>query len=520
MKKPVRQPLRIVLVVDPDQRLSDAQAFLIDRLNANANVVFCGRVVGTKRRANTAPSPILRAVLACERILVRWRIKSYDTKQAETVLNDLPSEDEAPASKGYDLAIVLGAFGLPDDKLTAFKHGEWALTYGGSAEPNLAKAMPTLRDHPWIRVEIVKRSKTLRAPTAIRGANYTLKPGAVVTGAFAAEKAVLLLEHTINAVSDERFEAVSSEKPTPCPAPPGHKDAVLYAVSFLREMSRQLLKRLSERLGPGREYWRIAQAHGNVTEIDPEKSRDVQAHTQIMADPFLFEHEGVLWLFYEAMNGGAGTGWIEAAQLKDSGISAPVTALKRPYHLSFPYVFSEGSDIFMIPETQQARRLEVWKATHFPTDWELHATAFEGHRLAESSLFKDDDGQWWLLTNLSDYYAFQDHSSELYLYAVDGPDLKHIEAHPDNPVVFGADRARNAGAIFRHDGRLFRPTQDSSFGIYGYGLNLMEVTRLDAGGYEEKLIKKITPADKSGSTAIHHLSVVGDTYVFDWSGEH
>ena len=519
MKNETRHPLRIVVVADPEPDLSDAQALLIDRLNADPKIELCGRIAGTDQKPHRVLSHTVRAILACERYLVRGRILACNTEPARQVLSSLPEIGSEAAAGAFDLALALGRSRLAQGDLGIARFGEWTPSYGGSADPGWIGVAPDIREKPRVEVEILRRLADNPASVAIRRTSYNPKPGAVLTGAFVAEKSVLFLHHALDDLADRREDMTDGHTPQPLPRSPTFRDALSYARDFLKVSFRKLAERMRERRNRARQFWRISRGTGGVTEVDPKRVVDLPERAQVMADPFLFEHEGALWVFYEAMNAGGGNGWIEAARLIDQGAEPSVTALKRPYHLSFPFVIAAGDDVFMIPETQQSRRLEVWKATGFPTGWELHTTAFEGQHLAESSLFCDDDGQWWLLTNLSDHHAFQDHSSELYVFAIDGPDLKSITPHPKNPVVFGADTARNAGAIIRQEGRLFRPAQNNSYGVYGYGLNLMEITRLDASGYEERLFRQFTPEDKPGSIALHHLSAVRDQYVFDWCGE-
>ena len=519
MTETVRQPLRIALVTDARLELSDAQALLIDRLCSDPRIELFGRIAGTGQNKARAVSPVLRAILTCERLLVRGRIRPYDTRPARQVLESLPVIEDNAGVNAFDLALVVGACGMAPEKLALARFGEWALSFCGDTNPGWVRAAPDIRAKPRVEVEILQRRAADQEPVAIHQTSYNPKPGAVLTGAFVAEKSVLFLHHALTGLAANRRMSSAGTAPMPAPELPGLGGMLSYTADFLKTAFKKQSQRLRERLNRDRQFWRIARGSGELTDIDPGKARDLPARAQVMADPFLFEHQGALWLFYEAMNAGGGNGWIEATRLDGEGAAPSVTALQCPYHLSFPFVFADGGDVFMIPETQQSRRLEIWRATEFPTAWELHATAFEGQYLAESSLFRHDDGQWWLLTNLSDHFAFQDHSSELYLFAVDGPDLKSIKPHPGNPIVFGADRARNAGAIIRHHGRLFRPSQNNSYGTYGYGLNLMEILRLDATGYEERVFREFTPNDKPGSIALHHLSVVRDHYVLDWCGE-
>jgi hypothetical protein len=180
-------------------------------------------------------------------------------------------------------------------------------------------------------------------------------------------------------------------------------------------------------------------------------------------------------------------------------------------------VFRHERDIFMMPETQQSNRIEVWRATEFPFRWELCRTAFDGLWPADSNLFKVGD-TWWLSTNLSDHDVMQDHNSELYLFKVDGPELRRITPHRRNPVMIGSSLARNAGPVVDWQGRLFRPSQINAYGVYGYGLNIMEIIELSDERYEERLVRRIVPDFRKDALAIHHISFAAGRFVIDWKG--
>ncbi|MEZ5797661.1 MAG: hypothetical protein R3D63_09485 [Paracoccaceae bacterium] len=179
-------------------------------------------------------------------------------------------------------------------------------------------------------------------------------------------------------------------------------------------------------------------------------------------------------------------------------------------------MFRDGDDIYMMPETQANRRLEVWKATEFPLRWTLFATALDGQLAADSCLFRHD-GTWWLFTNLSQHQRFQDHSSALYLFSCDGPNLENLRPHPQNPVVIGGDTARNAGAVLASGGRLFRPAQANRHGIYGQGLNLMEIEELSPTRYRERLDRSFSSANLPGWRRVHHASFSDGLFVVDRS---
>lgn len=518
MDRVPHRPLRVLIVRAASDPIADWQAMLLDRLAVDPLVTLVGMVAGQGARTDRPGGALLGGILSIERRLVAGQLRCYDTSGARAILARLSQRGTPQDSDSADLAIVLGARDLSDEQLHLAHHGSWSVRFAGAASAVWPAATVTQRASPRMPVEILSRTGHAPGYALVRTASYNLKPGAVLTGAFVEEKSVLLILRALHDLATGQLCAPPSADMIPPPVQPTSLEALGYAVAFAKAAAVKLHHRMRARRGKGRLFWRLAAGAGPVTDLDLAASAILPAHNHTMADPFLFEHDGTSWVFYEAMNADDGAGWIEAAQLTDEGLGAPVTALTCPYHLSFPFVFRDGDEIFMMPETQQSRRLEVWRATDFPTGWTLHATAFEGMYLADSILWHAEDGQWWLLTNLSDHFAFQDHSSELYLFSVDGPSLTGLKPHPRNPVVIGAEHARNAGAPILQNGRLFRPSQNNSYGVYGYGLNLMEITRLDDKSFEEVLLRRWTPDDLPGSRGIHHLSVLNDRYVFDWSG--
>ena len=75
--------------------------------------------------------------------------------------------------------------------------------------------------------------------------------------------------------------------------------------------------------------------------------------------------------------------------------------------------------------------------------------------------------------------------------------------------------ARGGGRVFRQSGMLLRASQDNSHGVYGWGLNLMEITRLDRDGYAERRIRHVTPDLAPEVMGCHHFDAAGGQYVID-----
>ena len=213
------------------------------------------------------------------------------------------------------------------------------------------------------------------------------------------------------------------------------------------------------------------------------------AKDHFYADPFLFEREGKTFLFFEDFHYPEGRAVISVCELDADGRpGAPVEALRRPYHLSYPFLFEDGGEVYMIPETKGNRAIELYRAVHFPTVWAQEATLISDIAAVDTTI-ELLDGRFWMFTSVSN--GAYSNSDELSIYFSDS--LKgNWKPHPQNPVVSDVQRARQAGMLFREAGRLIRPSQDCGE-AYGYALVFSEIVTLTETHYEERVIGRITP---------------------------
>lgn len=287
-----------------------------------------------------------------------------------------------------------------------------------------------------------------------------------------------------------------------------------YAARIAGEAADRVGMTLRRRLGGSPKPFSLRLGHGDLEDFDPGRTVEWRNRRHFYrADPFLFEEGGTLYCFYEAYSYGSRRGHIAVARVEGDRMEEIGPALERPYHLSYPFIFRHGGEIFLMPETHQAHRIEIWRCTDFPTGWTLHATALEGLGPADPVLFRKDDA-WWLFVNLC-HDSIGDLSSELHLFRTDGPDLTRMEPHPLNPVVIGSDVARGGGRIVESGGRILRASQDNSGRTYGHGLNLMEITRLSATEYEERPLRHVGPEFAPGLIGCHHVDALAGRVVID-----
>ena len=231
-------------------------------------------------------------------------------------------------------------------------------------------------------------------------------------------------------------------------------------------------------------------------------------HGHFYADPFLVQSEGQCWMFFEDYDYVADRGVIACAQLHENGLGPAVVVLDKPYHLSYPCVFRDGDAWFMVPESSAAGTVELYRCTRFPDQWQFERELAKC--LAVDTTVWVEDGVYWFFVT----YA-EPHGGAYQLWLYSAPSLEAPwEPHPANPVSTDVRYARCGGAIFRHAGKLFRPSQDCS-GEYGRRLVLNEITALDRQAYREEPRVVVAPGWLRGLTGTHTYARAGAFEVVD-----
>jgi len=250
-------------------------------------------------------------------------------------------------------------------------------------------------------------------------------------------------------------------------------------------------------------------------EADLSKLKPVKLpNDEFWADPFLFKYKEDHYVFFENYSYKTGIGKISCGKVKEDKLIDISDVLDLDYHLSYPYIFEENGEIYMMPETGQNKRLEIYKCEHFPNQWELFTTAFEGEKVADASFYNDKLNQKWLFINKITAPKV-DGTSELYIYKVDSLKLNKIDPHTQNPVIIDSRVARNGGAIFNYHDKIYRPSQSNTDGVYGKALNINQIKKLTIDEYKEETIRKVEPNFQKGLVSIHHLHQIGGMFIFD-----
>ncbi len=222
-----------------------------------------------------------------------------------------------------------------------------------------------------------------------------------------------------------------------------------------------------------------------------------------LADPFPIAVGGRHHLFVEDYSQAAGRAVISVCEPEPDGTwSEPRTVLERDHHLSYPFVFEHEGVVYMLPETGEAGRVELHRAVAFPDEWRLDRVLLDGLTAVDATLHVEE-GRLWLFAHVVEGHG---DPGELRLHWADSLD-GDFSPHPRNPIVTDPATARPAGRLFRRDGVLYRPGQDCSR-RYGEAVVLNRVDALSPEDYRETPVARIEPDWMPGIDATH-------TYTFD-----
>ncbi|MFC3715273.1 hypothetical protein ACFONC_03810 [Luteimonas soli] len=200
------------------------------------------------------------------------------------------------------------------------------------------------------------------------------------------------------------------------------------------------------------------------------------------ADPYPVMDAGRRLLFVEELVHARSKGIIICLELLDDDVVVRRgVVLDEDAHLSYPQVFQWDGAWYMTVESCEANRVSLYAADEFPLRWRRIADLVEGHECVDPTLHHHE-GRWYLFANISESGGGL--SDELFLFTSDtlaGP----YRPHPANPILSDARMSRPAGRLFRHEGRLVRPSQ-CCVPIYGTAVVFNEVLELTPESYRER----------------------------------
>lgn len=194
-----------------------------------------------------------------------------------------------------------------------------------------------------------------------------------------------------------------------------------------------------------------------------------------LADPFGIKRGEITYVFVEAYDYRTKHGVIECHELgPDLNWLRRKVVLSRPFHLSYPFLIEQDGEVFMVPESNKAREIALYRARSFPHDWVRETALLTGINGAEASLIHHDQQWWMFFTIVGKGGRDQRELHVAYADRLAGP----WTIHPQNPVLVDRSGARPGGTPFAGaDGHVYLPVQDCSQ-TYGGSLRFLRFSTL------------------------------------------
>jgi hypothetical protein len=262
------------------------------------------------------------------------------------------------------------------------------------------------------------------------------------------------------------------------------------------------------------EYWKIGWVDRPISSfIDQEKIENVNWFPEALpptyhADPFGVEINEKNYLFFERYSYRNGCAELVAQELDEQmKVVNSKNILSGSQHFSYPFVLNYESQTYLLPEhhEQQQTVLYRWDTDKFALEKE--AVLLEVGAIDPSLCYFND--RWWLFCT----HKTQGSNRCLYLYhaaSLTGPYIPH----GNNPVKTDVKSARPGGTPFVHEGKLYRPAQNSAK-TYGSSVVLHEIHRLSEVEFEEKKVQDILPPADHNYKGLHTLSSWGNRTLID-----
>lgn len=422
----------------------------------------------------------------------------------------------ALAADDYDVLVRLGNGILRGEILTVARHGILSFHHGDNR---------VNRGGPWGFWEVYERSDTTgfvlqRLTDDLDGGEVLVRRNYRTLSTLEANRR-MLIERSYPLLREVLAELARTDR-LPDPEPPfpyagGLRrtptvgQSLRWAVPSPTGLARTAAQRLRRPPAP---RWQVGLTHRDWPGADLRRHRvlPTRAGTWV-ADPFLVEWQGRRGVLMEEFDEAVGRATIVFSEMTADGVGMPVPVLAEPFHLSFPWTFQVGSDLFMTPECYDARQLRLYRCRTFPHEWELVQVVWD-HTAVVDPMILSHDGTWFLLAGIDPLDA-GDPNSELHVFHSDDPIAGDWQPVPGNPQKADPRGARNGG-LLRHDGDLFRVGQHQAFGSYGASCSINRITRLDPHGYREETVTHLAATWDGVVGGPHQISSLGDWTVFDF----
>ncbi|MBR5337928.1 MAG: hypothetical protein IK152_08080 [Lachnospiraceae bacterium] len=230
-----------------------------------------------------------------------------------------------------------------------------------------------------------------------------------------------------------------------------------------------------------------------------------------VADPFLVEYNGEIYLFAEIfLYLSERNGVIGYCKYDGNRFGEWTVTMDRHWHLSYPFVFVQDEQLYMIPESYQLGEVVLYRLIEFPDRWEKVRSLISDVEYCDSTIFGYKDGKEYMLT-----FERGKKSPEGcgYIFEVEKDMLTNKQFISDS-----LEGTRCGGRVIRDGDKYIRIGQDCTR-EYGESLIFYEIDSVSPL-YEEHELYRLTTKDivvesKKKYIGLHTYNRLGDLEVID-----
>jgi len=303
------------------------------------------------------------------------------------------------------------------------------------------------------------------------------------------EKSNIYLHYVIeNLTSNSLKTNIKTKNPGPIYSLPSINILFIYTFSIIKIFFKKIINKFLSRTNK----WNVAYQFTNKWKnVDLSKSNIIpNPPNRYLADPFVIKKGKSHYCFVEDYNMKNKKGCISVYEINEDSCKEYGVVLEESFHLSYPFIFNYKNELYMCPETHEAKEIRLYKCIEFPLKWKFVKTLIPNVSAVDTNIFFKNE-KWWLMTNLSNS-EISDHASKLHVFSNTNLLSDNWEPHKKNPIIFDPLVARNGGLINEFN-TFYRVYQKPGFNNYGESLGVSRIEELNEDNYQENNELKVSP---------------------------
>lgn len=223
------------------------------------------------------------------------------------------------------------------------------------------------------------------------------------------------------------------------------------------------------------------------------------------ADAFYIKINDKTYLIFEEYSQIKKRGTIAIAEIENNRLTNKKTLIDDKKHLSYPFLFKDHKEIFIICESYKSGKTTLYKLDQQKLEIEKVKEIFTEFGVVDPIIIFHNN-KYWLF-----YSKPSKPNEELYIAYSESLVGDYIQ-HPKNPIKICKKSSRNAGEIFTINNELYRPSQNCE-NVYGEKISLNKIIKMDEQNYIEELCSEILPSKKFPKILRIHNLAISESYI-------